>query len=64
MALTIFDSNGRHVRTLIRGIQAAGDFSVSCDGLGDFGNSVSSGTYLYRLRAGAFEQVRAMALVK
>ncbi len=64
ISLTILDSNGRTVRTLVRGISPAGDFSVNWDGLNESGREVSSGTYFYRLRAGAFEQVRAMTLVR
>jgi hypothetical protein len=46
------------------GTAFAGNFSVTWDGRDDFGQAVSSGTYFYRLRAGAFEQVRAMTLLR
>ena len=57
--LTVYDVMGREVARLAEGRMEAGVHRVS------FGGSyLPSGMYLYRLRAGAFSEVRRMLLVK
>lgn len=48
--LQILDAKGRKVRTLLSGVQPAGEHSVVWDGRDDLGGSVASGPYLYSLR--------------
>ena len=48
--LRVRDAKGRNVRTLLDGVQQAGEHSVLWDGRDDAGNSVASGPYLYSLR--------------
>ena len=63
--LCVYDVSGRRVRKLIGGEHIpAGRVSVEWNGTDDTGRRVASGTYLYRLRAGAFDETRRMLLVK
>ena len=59
VSLRVFDVTGREVARLVEAPLAAGTHRVSFDASG-----LSSGVYLYHLRAGAFTQVRRMVLVK
>ncbi len=49
VSLTIYDVNGRRVRTLVDGLSSAGYQSVVWDGTDSRGRPVASGVYLYRL---------------
>jgi hypothetical protein len=62
--IDVFDIRGRLVRSLVRETKAPGAHEVTWNGRDDGGNAVSSGVYLYRLRIGAFADVRKMVLVK
>ena len=59
VSLIVYDMLGREVTRLVDGFQHAGTHSVSFDAA-----RLSSGTYIYRLEAGAFSQTRQMTLVK
>ncbi len=56
VTLTVYDLNGRRVRTLSSGQQAAGRHRVVWDGKSDTGTTVSSGVYVVRLVSGSGEQ--------
>jgi N-acetylmuramoyl-L-alanine amidase len=62
--LVIFDLLGRRVRTLVATEQQPGQHHVLWDGRGDRGETVSSGVYLYHLRAGSSLMTKRMLLVK
>lgn len=62
--IEIYNVLGRTVRTLVDGRRAAGRYTVQWDGRGDKGNPVSSGVYLYRIKAGSFTATRRMVLLK
>lgn len=62
--LDIFSIEGRQVRSLQHGQQPAGYYRVSWDGKDDAGQKVSSGFYIYRLKAGEFVRHLKMSLVK
>ena len=62
--LTVFDPQGRLVRTLIDGLVPAGDTSVTWDGRDDAGQALPSGVYLYRLRAAGLQYSRPATLLK
>ncbi|MCH7550057.1 MAG: T9SS type A sorting domain-containing protein [Candidatus Krumholzibacteriota bacterium] len=64
VVLTVYDMVGRKVRVLSAGPRAAGQHAVGWDGMNDSGVRVSSGVYLYRLRAGDFVQTKKMTLLK
>ncbi len=63
-SLTIYTILGRKVRTLVQGNQPAGRYQVIWDGRNDAGRQVSSGMYVYTLRAGSFIQTRKMMLMR
>lgn len=62
--LTIYNTNGQKVRTLVNKRLGAGDYTIRWDGRNDSGSEVSSGVYLYRLRTGDFVQTKKMLLVR
>ena len=62
--LTIFDARGRRVAVLVEGEQDAGEHTILWRGDDDRGAPVGSGTYLYRLEAGARVETRRMTLVR
>ena len=61
--LTIHDLLGREVARLVDAEQAPGHYEVGWDGETIRG-SAPSGVYVYRLRAGSFEEVRKMMLLR
>ncbi|MBD3342365.1 MAG: T9SS type A sorting domain-containing protein [Candidatus Lokiarchaeota archaeon] len=62
--LTIFNSLGQIVRTLIHEYKGSGSHESYWDGTDDVGNSVSSGIYLYRLEAGKYVKSNKMVMVR
>ena len=62
--LEIFNILGQSIRTLVNDAQAAGKYSAVWNGLSDDGSQVSSGVYLYRIRAGEFIETKKMVLLK
>jgi len=62
--LTIYNVLGQPVRELINSGRGAGVYSVNWDGRDSFGKEVTSGVYLYRLKAGSNVSVRKMILTK
>ena len=69
VALTIYDMNGRLIRRLAVGYQAAGIYqsrsrAAYWDGRNQLGESVASGLYFYTLTAGEFSATRRMLILK
>jgi uncharacterized protein (DUF362 family) len=62
--IEIFDTLGRKVTTLVNAEHPAGTYTTHWWGHGEHGWSVSSGTYMYRMRAGDFLAGKMMAFVK
>ena len=62
--LRIFNSLGQIVRTQENESYEPGRYQVQWDGLDDFGQSLSSGLYLYRLDTHNFSKTRRMTLLK
>ena len=62
--ISIFDVQGRLVRTLVEGTSAAGTGSVVWNGLDQQGQTAPAGTYVYRLETGERVLSRTMVLVK
>jgi agmatine deiminase len=62
--LEVFDATGRRVRTLIDGQCNAGRTQVEWNGRDDQGRELSSGVYLYRLRAAGIQYSRPAVLAK
>jgi len=64
VTLAIYNALGEKVRTLVSGIQSAGYYSVLWDAKNDSGNKIGSGIYIYTLRAGDYNSVKKMILLK
>ena len=63
--LKIYDLLGREVATLINGnAMNPGRYSMRWDGRNQYGQSVATGVYFYRIVAGDFVQSKKMVLVK
>ena len=67
--ITIYDAEGRSVRRLALGNQAAGYYvdrkkAAHWDGRDESGKPVGSGAYIYQLRAGDVTMTRRMEIVK
>ncbi|MFZ1320157.1 MAG: T9SS type A sorting domain-containing protein [Ignavibacteria bacterium] len=59
VSIKIFDMLGREIRTLVNDYKTAGSYTISFNGA-----DLSSGIYYYKIKAGDFEQVRKMMLLK
>jgi hypothetical protein len=57
--LAVYDLLGRRVAELVHERQVAGKHEVRFNA-----NGLASGIYVYRLKAGSFEQTRRMTLIK
>ena len=64
VSLTIFNSVGEEVATLVDNVMSAGTHDVDWNGKNRFSASVASGVYFYRVVAGEFVQTKKMLLVK
>ncbi len=62
--LTIYNSVGQRIRTLVDDHRDQGAYQISWNGRDDSGARVASGNYFFRLDAGGLNSVRAMTLVK
>ncbi len=64
VSLRIYNIEGQLVRTLVDGQQGAGRYEVSWDGCDSYGEPLSSGIYLCRMKATGFTQTRKVVLLK
>ena len=64
LTLAVYNLLGEKIVTLVDARQGAGRHQVRWNGRDENGQPVSSGVYLYRLRAGNFVQTRKMMLVR
>jgi|GEM_PF-1968630 len=64
MRLTIYDILGRRVQTLVDQEMSAGKHAATWDGTDIHGNTVASGIYFYRLKAGDLAETKKMILMK
>ena len=64
VSLEIYNLLGQKVRTLVRKVQDAGRYRVKWDARNDAGALSGSGIYLYRFRAGDYNRVMKMILLK
>ncbi len=62
--LTVYNIQGRLIRTLTEENRPAGEYEVAWDGTDEYGIDVAAGVYLYRLRVGELEETRKMILVR
>ncbi len=63
-SLRIFDLTGREVSTLIDHEMPAGIHSVQWDGIGDDGQSLSTGLYFCRIECGGVIEITGLCLVR
>lgn len=59
VTLTVYNSIGQKVRTLVSGQQSSGEHSVEFDA-----GTLSSGVYFYRLHAGNYTKTKKLAVLK
>jgi len=62
--LIIYDMLGRKVRTLVNDNYDPGMYVINWDGMNDNHQPVSSGPYLYRIKAGEFIDHKKMILIR
>ena len=62
--LEIFNLLGQKVITLVDAKQVAGEHSIQWNGKNEAGNLVTSGVYLYRLKAENFVEMRKMMFIR
>ncbi len=62
--LTIYNTNGEIVNTLVNIYQKSGNYKVVWNGINHSGNRVSSGLYYYKLKAGDFSSTRKMIFLQ
>jgi hypothetical protein len=62
--LTVYNSLGQQVRTLVNTYQPAGRYAIQWDGRNQSGLQVASGTYFYEISTGTFSAIRKMMLLK
>ena len=64
VSIKVYNIIGQEVRTLVSGIIAGGKHEVTWDGKDNFGRTVSSGIYLYRIKTARDSKTRKMVFVK
>ncbi len=64
VSLTIYNTLGEKVKTLVNDSQAPNNYTVTWNGTNDKGARVASGVYIYRLTAGDFVASQKMILMK
>lgn len=64
VTIEIYNILGRTVRSLVDREESAGWYAITWDGMNDDGESVATGIYLYRLKAGDYIETKRMLLLK
>ncbi|MFQ5799871.1 MAG: FlgD immunoglobulin-like domain containing protein, partial [Bacteroidota bacterium] len=64
VVIKIYNIRGEEIRTLANGPYISGDHKIRWDGKDNNVNPVSSGVYLYQLKAGSISQVKKMSLIR
>ena len=62
--IEIFNSLGEVVNTIVNQNQTAGEYSINWNGRNSSGQSLASGIYIYRIKAGSFVDSKKMMLLK
>ena len=62
--IDVFNILGQHIQTLVNRERVAGTYPVEWDGTNRSGETVATGVYFYRLRAGSHVETRKMLLLK
>jgi len=62
--VSVYDLRGRLIKKLVDEDMESGRYSVIWDGTTEYGETVSSGVYFYRIAAGTFTETRRMVVLK
>ncbi len=62
--LNVYSVTGQKVRSLVKGNQKAGQYTVTWNGRNDVGQKVASGLYFYKIEADDFVASKKMILIK
>ena len=62
--MVIYNTLGQKVKTLVSKNKEAGFYEVLWDATNDYGNTVGSGIYFYRVRAGKHVAIKKMVLLR
>jgi len=62
--LTIYNSMGQKIKTLVETRQTAGEYQANWDGRNESGNLVASGIYFFRMETDNFTQSKRMFFLK
>jgi hypothetical protein len=62
--IKIYDMLGREVKSLVSSQQKAGSYEIRWNGENNYGSKVASGTYIYRVTAGAYSKALKLMLLK
>jgi hypothetical protein len=64
VSIKIYDITGRLVKTLLHEENPAGHYRLNWHGRDDAGKPVSTGTYIYQMRADDYQQTKRMVLLR
>ena len=64
VTLMVYNILGQVVNTLVDEMLPAGNHSISWDGKNEGGSDVASGVYFYRIKAGDYESIMKMTLLR
>jgi hypothetical protein len=64
VSLRVFNLLGQVVNTLVDEQKSAGEYAVQWNGKNGHGQDVASGVYFYRIKAGDYESVKRMTLLR
>lgn len=62
--ISIYNTLGQKLRTLVNTKQPAGSYSVKWNGRDELGNQVASGMYFYKLKSGSCAEIKKMMLLR
>jgi hypothetical protein len=62
--IEIYDILGRHIKTLVKTTQDAGQYQTSWNGTNEMNIQVAAGVYFYKMQVGDFVAVNKLVLVK
>lgn len=66
VTIKVYDILGKEIFTLVNELKQAGRYVISFNArlMARQGNNLSSGIYYYKIKAGSFEKVRKMVLIR
>jgi len=64
VTLKVYNLRGQEIKTLVNGYHSAGNYSVKWNGTNSVGMKVSSGIYIYIIKAENFVELRKMILLQ